>query len=149
MRGAMNGCTLLATLALVAACAPYGAGSSGAAGGAVVPLEGTTWTLVEVGGQPARPAGTSGAPSMRFDAAETRAGGNTGCNSFGGSYALSGGSLRFGALVSTRRACVDEALNAQEAAFLGALDATRSWRIDGSTLVLGGETGPVARFTAQ
>jgi len=44
---------------------------------------------------------------------------------------------------------VDEALNAQETAFLRALEGTRNWRIAGGTLVLSGEAGPLARFTAQ
>jgi heat shock protein HslJ len=112
-------------------------------------LEGTTWSLVELGGQPARPAGTSGTPSLRLEAAQKRASGNTGCYSYGGGYELSGESLRFGALASTRRACVDEALNRQEAAFLRALADTRTWRIANGRLVLSGEAGEVARFTAQ
>lgn len=143
----MIGCALLA-LALVAGCTPYGAATGEATSGGGSPLEGTTWRLVELGGRPARPAGTD-APNLRLDAAQKRAGGNTGCNSYGGGYELSGESLRFGALASTRRACADEALNAQEAAFLGALGDTRSWRVTGDTLVLSGESGVVARFAAQ
>jgi len=143
----MIGCALMA-LALVAGCTPYGAAAGGATSGGGSPLEGTTWRLVELGGRPARPAG-SDAPNLRLDAAQKRAGGNTGCNSYGGGYELSGESLRFGALASTRRACTDEALNAQEAAFLGALDSTRTWRVTGDTLVLSGESGVVAQFEAQ
>ena len=147
MRGWMIVCTLLA-LALAIGCAPQGVAAGEASGSEAVPLEGTDWRLVELGGRPSRPAG-DGAPNLRLDAPEKRAGGNTGCNSFGGSYELSGESLRFGALASTRRACVDDALNAQEAAYLRALSDTRTWRITGNTLVLSGESGVVARFTAQ
>jgi heat shock protein HslJ len=107
------------------------------------------WSLVDLGGQPARPAGDAGTPSLRLDAAQKRASGNTGCNSFGGGYTLSGESLRFGALVSTRRACVDPELNRQESAFLRALNETRSWQIHDDTLVLSGEAGSVARFAAM
>ena len=142
MRRTRVGCAFLPVLLLVAGCAPYGA----AAGGAAVPLEGTAWRLVELGGQPARPAGEAGTPTLRLD--ERRATGNTGCNSFAGPYELSGASLRSGALASTRRACVDEALNRQEAAFLRALDDTRTWRIAGGTLVLSADAGVVARFAA-
>jgi heat shock protein HslJ len=113
------------------------------------PLEGTTWSLVQVAGRPARPIGSGGTPTLRLDAAQKRAEGDTGCNRFGGPYELNGGSLRFGALVSTRRACAAEALNAQEAAFLGALGNTRSWRIIGGTLLLSGDAGEVARFAPQ
>ena len=146
----MIGCALLAMLALAAGCAPRGAAAGEAAeGGGAEPLEGTAWRLVELGGQPARSAGNEGTPSLRLDAAQTRATGNTGCNGFGGPYELSGESLRFGALASTRRACVDEALNQQEHAYMRALDETRTWRIAGGTLVLSGEAGVVARFAAQ
>jgi heat shock protein HslJ len=147
MPGTMIGCALVAALALAAGCAPYGAAAGGTAGGAAVPLEGTAWSLVELAGQAARGAPNEGTPTLRLD--ERRATGNTGCNSFAGPYELGGASLRFGALASTRRACVDEALNRQEAAFMRALDDTRSWRIADGTLVLSGETGVVARFTAQ
>ncbi|MFL5383482.1 MAG: META domain-containing protein [Longimicrobiaceae bacterium] len=148
MRGWMIVCTLLA-LALAIGCAPSGVAAGEASGGEAGPLEGTEWSLVEVGGQPARAAGTAGTPTLRLDAAQKRAMGNTGCNSYGGPYELSGESLRFGALASTRRACVDEELNRQESAYMRALDETRTWRITGSTLVLSGESGVVARFAAQ
>jgi heat shock protein HslJ len=151
--GVMIGGALLAAVAVAAGCAAYGSRSAEDPnfGGVPMeqPLEGTTWSLAVVGGRPARPIGTGGAPTLRLDAAQQRAEGDTGCNRFGGPYELTGGSLRFGALVSTRRACVDEALNAQEAAFLGALEQTRSWRIVGGTLVLSGDAGEVARFAPQ
>jgi heat shock protein HslJ len=147
MRGATIGCALLATLATAAACSRYG--MSGAPATGSVPLEGTTWSLVEVGGQPARAAGNDGTPSLRLDAAEKRASGNTGCNSFAGGYQLGGAALRFGALISTRRACLDPALNQQESTYLRALDDTRSWRVTGDTLVLSGDAGVAARFVAQ
>ena len=149
MRTVTSGIALLAMAALAAGCAPYGAGTAEAPNGAAAPLEGTTWSLVELGGQPARPAGDNGTPTLRLDAAQKRASGNTGCNSYGGVYELSGESLRFGALASTRRACLDEVLNRQETAFLGALADTRTWRIADGTLVLSGEAGPLARFVAK
>ena len=144
----MIGCVLLATLALAAGCAPYGASAGEATSGGASPLEGTTWRLVDLGGRPARPAGTD-APNLRLDAAQKRAGGNTGCNSFGGEYELNGEALRFGMLASTRRAYTDDALNAQEAAYLRALADTRAWRITDGTLVLSSESGVVARFASQ
>ena len=149
MRGVMIGCALLATLALAAGCAANGAAAGAASSGGAMTLEGTTWSLVEIGGQLARPAGTSGTPTLRLDAAQKRASGDTGCNSFGGGYELSGESLQFGALASTRRACVDGDLNAQEAAYLRALADTRTWQIADDTLVLRGVTRPVARFAVQ
>src|SRR3982751_4983624 len=143
MRRTIRAGALLAAVALAAGCAAYGGGSAGASNGraTATALEGTTWSLVELGGQPARPAGDNGTPTLHLAAAQKRASGNTGCNSFGGGYELSGASLRFGALASTRRACVDEALNRQEAAFLRALADTRTLRIANGMLVLRGEAG--------
>lgn len=146
MRRTVIGFTVLTTFAL-AGCSTAGAAAGSATSGGGMPLEGTAWSLVEVGGQPARPSGDA-TPSLRLDAAEKRASGNSGCNSFSGEYVLNGESLRFGPLASTRRACVDQALNRQEAALLGALEATRSWRTAGDSLVLSGGAGVVARFVA-
>lgn len=39
-------------------------------------------------------------------------------------------------------------MDRQERAFLEALGEARTWQVTGDTLVLGGETGPVARFAA-
>lgn len=141
--------SILLAAAVAGGCAPLGAAAGAAGGGgATLPLEGTTWHLTELGGDAALPSGGA-APTLRLDPAGRRAGGNTGCNSFGGSYELSGASLRFGALISTKRACVDEALNAQEAAYLTALGNTRSWDVDGATLTLSGPAGRLARFSAR
>jgi heat shock protein HslJ len=40
-------------------------------------------------------------------------------------------------------------MNRQEGTFLKALGDARTWKVTGDTLVLSGEAGPVARFTAQ
>jgi heat shock protein HslJ len=148
MRRTIVGSTLVAALGFAAGCAPYGAGAVGAGSGGAIALEGTAWSLVEIGGRPARATSNAGTPTLRLDGAQ-RATGDTGCNSFAGPYELSGGSLRFGALVSTRRACIDEGLNRQESAYLRALEDTRSWRIAGASLVLSGDAGVAARFEAQ
>ena len=94
-------------------------------------------------------AGNVAKPYLQLDPAMRQVRGGTGCNSFAGRYELSGDSLRFGPLASTRRACLDAEMNRQENAFFDALERTRTWRVTGDTLVLGGETGPAARFTAQ
>ena len=112
-------------------------------------VKGTHWTLLEVGGTQARVAENIAQPSLQLDTVETRASGSTGCNSFSGSYELTGDSLRFGPLASTRRACLDPAMNRQESVYLKALSDTRRWRVTGDTLILSGDAGPVARFSAR
>jgi hypothetical protein len=41
------------------------------------------------------------------------------------------------------------AANRQERALLDALGATRTWRVTADTLILSGQRGPLARFSAQ
>ena len=107
-------------------------------------LENTEWRLTELGGRPAL-AG----PSLRLEETAIQARGNTGCNNFFGRYEIDGNALRFGPVASTRRACADDTMNRQESAFLKVLGESRTWRITGDTLILGGEAGELARFAAQ
>ena len=54
--------------------------------------------------------------------------GNAGCNSYRGPYEIAGNRLTFGPIVSTKRACLSDALTQQETAFLAALDASTTLR---------------------
>jgi heat shock protein HslJ/uncharacterized lipoprotein NlpE involved in copper resistance len=113
-------------------------------------LKGTHWTLLELGGTPVHVTqGMAEPPYLQLDTAQANAYGDTGCNRFSGPYELTGDSLHFGALVSTRRACLDEAMNQQESTFLKALSDTRRWQVSSDTLVLSGEAGVLARFSAR
>jgi uncharacterized protein (TIGR03382 family) len=127
-------------LALAAGCSTSGGGG---AAGPVASLTGTSWQLAELGGQP------GGKQSLNFDAAKGMVSGSGGCNNFTGAYQWSGKSLKMGPLASTRRACMDDASGKQEYAYLQALDATRTWQVEGKTLILSGDSGQLARFTAQ
>jgi heat shock protein HslJ len=72
--------------------------------------------------------------------------GNTGCNAFRGPYTLAGSSLRFGGLVTTRRACLSDEATAQEQAFLAALGNVTAYELVGDRLTLrdgGGATQAV------
>lgn len=55
--------------------------------------------------------------------------GSGGCNRIAGRAEISGESISFGRLVSTRMACAPAAMN-QEQRFLSALENARRWRID-------------------
>lgn len=74
--------------------------------------------------------------------ADGRVSGNGGCNSFSGSYSADGSSVTFGPLAMTRRACIGEALNAQETRYAAALTGRMTWEIraDGA-LELTGDGG--------
>src|SRR5688572_9762022 len=91
---------LLAALVPLAACATTGAVAGRALGDG-------EWRLVELGGSAAVAGeGPAGAPFLRFAADSGRVSGSTGCNRLAGPYTADGEALRFGALVSTRMACV-------------------------------------------
>jgi len=62
-----------------------------------------------------------------------------------GSYELNGAGLRFGPMAVTRMACATGM--DLETRFLGALQATRGYRLTDEGLELTGETGTLARFT--
>ncbi|WP_377703449.1 META domain-containing protein [Pseudoduganella sp. UC29_71] len=135
----MTAATMGGMLALAAGCSTTGA--SGSAPSAS--LTDTSWQLAELGGQPA------GKQSLKFDSSKGIVSGSGGCNNFTGAYQWSGKSLKMGPLASTRRACMDDASGKQENAYLQALDATRTWKVEGKTLILSGDSGQLARFTAQ
>lgn len=62
--------------------------------------------------------------------------GETGCNMFRGPYTLTGETIAFGALISTRRACLSAEANAQEQAFLAALAASSRLELTPNRLTL-------------
>jgi heat shock protein HslJ len=125
----------------LAVCAACSTARPGAPAAPRTPLVGVAWRLAEIAGRPARISGGE-APTLALSP-EGRATGNTGCNGYSGPYTLEGESLGFGALVSTRRACVDPEMNRQETALIRALSATRRWRTAGDTLVLSGDSAEV------
>lgn len=108
-------------------------------------LEGHDWELVEADGTPVAPPVGAKRPFLKFDPKEKRAAGFAGCNNFFGDYTLEGATLRIGPLASTRRACPDLEMSLEKA-FLAVLEKTRSWRIDGDTLLLLDDSGVIARF---
>jgi len=116
---------LAALAVLVVACSSGGGASSAPSeGGAADPLTGTTWILVSID-DVAVAAGLEG--TLAFDAGA--ASGSSGCNTFSGTYTLSGQDLAFGPLATTRMACVDEAASAFEAAYLVALEGVTAWAV--------------------
>lgn len=77
--------------------------------------------------------------TIRIDAAG-KVSGHSGCNRFGGRAEMkpgqdTSGEISFGALFSTRMACMDDARNNQEAAYLAALSEVAGWRTDENGLL--------------
>lgn len=104
-------------------------------------LTGTSWRLEDLAGHGV----VQGAEATLEFVEPGFAAGNGSCNRFRGPVTVSGGTIKFGALMSTKRACVDEAANAQETEYLAALAAAERWEIrDGVLLIyVAGRSGPL------
>lgn len=91
------------------------------------PLAGTQWQLVEQGGSPVEPFVT-----LSFDE-QGGAGGNGGCNVYGGSYSLDGDTIAFDGLFSTMMACPELDV---EQAFFAALSSATTFALTDDGLVI-------------
>lgn len=114
-------------------------GACGAAAPAP-PLEGTTWTAVELQGSSVP---TEDPPSITLQPGVGLVGW-TGCRMVTGVYTLEGGRLRFGSLDRPDLPC--EGSLRVEQQFLSVLQNTGSYSMARDTLVLTGEAGPLARL---
>jgi heat shock protein HslJ len=112
-----------------------------------MPITDRDWVLSTLG-ERTNPMGNGDrAPTLRLESASGRASGFAGCNRFSGPYTLSGDSLSFGPLVSTRMACAQG--NDVEVSYLAALGNVRTFTAADSSLTLHGADAPVAIFRAQ
>jgi heat shock protein HslJ len=66
--------------------------------------------------------------------------GDTGCNSFSGSYTVSGASIAFGNMSTTLQACIDP-IAEQEQAYLTALSNSTSYKFSDARLILSDANG--------
>ncbi|MBP1466906.1 META domain-containing protein [Candidatus Chloroploca sp. M-50] len=105
-------------------------------------LTGTSWILTTING--AAPL-SEGAPiSAEFDD-EGRITGSAGCNRYFADYTVADGTLSISQAGSTRMAC-EEAVMAQEQAFLDQLSRATSYVIDGATLTITIDDGTTLVF---
>ncbi|NCC31381.1 MAG: META domain-containing protein [Chloroflexia bacterium] len=105
-------------------------------------LTGTNWTLTSINGEAPL---SEGAPiSAEFDS-EGRITGSAGCNRYFADYTVANGTLSISQAGSTRMAC-EEAIMAQEQAFLDQLSRATSYVIDGETLTITIDDGATLVF---
>jgi heat shock protein HslJ len=106
-------------------------------------LEGTSWDLVEINGQPVLEGSD---PTLIFEADSI--GGNGSCNVFGGEYTAEDGKLTFSNIFSTLMFC--EETSDQEAAYLGALEEAASYQVkDGNLQILDADGQVTLTFVPQ
>jgi len=111
---------------------------------AAAPVTDREWTL----GESTAPLGAGGRPAtLRLESATSRAVGFGGCNRFSASYRLSGDSLSFGPVASTRMACADG--DALERSFLATMPAVATYQVTDSILTLSGPDGVLVRFRSR
>ncbi len=110
----------------------------------VLTLEGTEWRLVKAllsGAYANIPAEVEATLQM----AGGKAGGSGGCNQWFADYTLDGPSLSFGQVGSTLMMCTGPGGDV-ETFYLADLASITSWAIEGATLTLSGDVGPVLAF---
>lgn len=71
---------------------------------------------------------------LNFDTRKKNAGGNSGCNSFGGDYTLAGSTIRFGQMISTMMACEFEGRMEIERGFMEGLRNANRYELSGNSL---------------
>jgi putative lipoprotein len=107
------------------------------------PILDVNWTAEEVGGVAVKPG-----DSTLSIAADMRAGGRGGCNSYFTQAQISAERLAFSSVAATRMACA-ETVMAQEAVFFDALTATRFWRLESEKLLLLNAGGAIVMRLAK
>jgi heat shock protein HslJ len=137
----LNAIALVACTALILTACQH---TTSDGGGPVPAIEGIDWKLIELNGKPAAKGANGKSASLTLTAAGTRANGYAGCNTFFGSYTLTGSALKFGLLGMTRMACAGS--ETLESAYTKALAATTSQRLKGGKLELLAGATVVARF---
>jgi heat shock protein HslJ len=97
-----------------------------------VSLVGTEWVLRDLAGSPAldKPRATLGFPEGGHAA------GNGSCNQFNGSVTISGTSIKFGPLATTRMACEANSIGDQEDRYLKALGGATRYELREEKLLI-------------
>lgn len=107
-------------------------------------LYGTKWTLKSV----AADSGSTvvhGKAYLMLDKAKSSAGGNGGCNAFGGTVKTNGDTINFSSLFSTKMYC--EGVQSLENLYFSHLEKVNRYVIKGNTLQLYNGDSLLLRFT--
>ncbi len=109
-------------------------------------LVATEWLLTDLAGTPVI---ADSKASLTF-LEGGRVAGNGSCNRFTGAFTVTGDSIKLGPFASTRMACMDGGVSAQEDKYLKLLDAAKRFEIkEGSLLIYAEESDKPLQFSRQ
>ncbi|HTO74238.1 MAG TPA: META domain-containing protein, partial [Gemmatimonadales bacterium] len=136
---------LMMLVSLALACAGHSgkAGDSVAAQPGQVALTGVNWRLIALGDQSPVQSSTGIDLSLLLTS-QRNVSGYSGCNQFTGTYTVSGDTLRFGPLATTRAACMGSARLEQQ--YLQALAAVNRYVLTTDSLTLFQGSTPLAVY---
>jgi len=97
-------------------------------------LENRKWVLESIRNRPLPRIET--VPFINFDQAKRSAGGNTGCNVFGGSYSATRDTIAITDVISTMRACIEDERMNVEREFKNGIENANRFEIAGGKLNL-------------
>lgn len=110
------------------------------------PLAGETWLLQSIDGEAALP---DAAVTLAFDSDGDTFQGDAGCNSYSGSYELSGDTFGVLEVMITEMYCPEPGVMAQEARYVELLGGATAYTLEGDTLTLRTDAGETLTFTVQ
>jgi heat shock protein HslJ len=140
MQSAFGLLPLLALALVMASCATTTEPS-----GPAPALSGTRWFVTRIDGKPP----LHDVPLMADFTVEGRINGDSGCNNFSGPYVQTGSTVQIGELLSTRRACVDSAVQHQESRLLDILQGASMARLVKGELHLNTDQGSLVLSPAS
>lgn len=108
-------------------------------------LSGTRWFVTRIDDKPP----LHDVPLMADFTTEGRINGDSGCNNFSGPYIQNGSTVQIGELLSTRRACVDSAVQRQESRLLDILQGASMARLQKGELHLRTDDGSLVLSPAS
>jgi len=104
-------------------------------------LANTQWMLKSFGSASVEQMVAEKSPiTLKFEAGD-RAGGSGGCNSYGSNYQVQGNRLSFGPILSTKRACLEDALTQQEQQYFRALESAGTFTLTDDRLTIFSQDG--------
>jgi heat shock protein HslJ len=149
MRNKILMATLMVIALIATACAPAAAPAAQPAQPKEQPvsgnaLDGTSWTLTTLDGQPALKNTT-----VTLNFAAGKVAGSDGCNNYTGSYTADGTNIKFDQMASTMMACAEPIMK-QATAYQQALGQATTYKADATQLTLyDASNKELAAFSAQ